>query len=66
MSPEQQAGKRIPRKQIQKVDVFALGVIFFELCYPLPTEHERVKVYTITLRKPVTAASLYSRVAKFE
>ena len=39
MSPEQLAGKQIPRKLIQKVDVFALGVIF-ELCYPLPAEHE--------------------------
>ena len=51
MSPEQLFGnqiprKRIPRDQIQKVDVFALGVIFFELCYPLPTDQVWVKVYT--------------------
>ena len=44
MSPEQKAGVRTPPDQTQKIDIFALGVIFFELCCPLPTEMERFKV----------------------
>jgi translation initiation factor 2-alpha kinase 4 len=29
----------------QKVDIYSLGIIFFEMCYhPLPTGMERVKV----------------------
>jgi len=44
MSPEQMAGVRRPRDQIQKLDVFALGVTFFELCCPFSTDMERFKV----------------------
>ena len=44
MSPEQTLGVRYD----QKVDIFSLGVIFFELHYPFHTEMERAKVY-ITL-----------------
>ena len=40
MSPEQMLG----RKYDQKVDIFSLGVIFFELHYPFATEMERAKV----------------------
>ena len=40
MSPEQMLGQ----KYDQKVDIFSLGVIFFELHYPFATEMERAKV----------------------
>lgn len=38
MSPEQSAG----RSYTHKVDVYALGMIFFELFYPFTTEMERI------------------------
>ena len=41
MSPEQLSGKRYN----EKVDIFALGIIFFELNCPFSTEMERFKVY---------------------
>ena len=37
MSPEQKAGKEYG----QKVDIYALGIIFFELNYPFKTQSER-------------------------
>ena len=40
MSPEQMSGI----KYDEKVDIFSLGVIFFELHYPFDTEMERVQV----------------------
>lgn len=40
MSPEQMSGK----KYDQKVDIYSLGVIFFELHYPFSTDMERAKV----------------------
>ena len=43
-SPEQRAGLSIQRNQAQKIDMFAVGVIFFELCCPFTTEMERHKV----------------------
>lgn len=43
MSPEQMAGKRYDKK----VDIFALGVIFFELNCPFATEMERDKVESL-------------------
>ena len=39
ISPEQLSGT----KYNNKVDIFALGVIFFELLYPFSTQMERVK-----------------------
>ena len=40
---------------MQKVDIYSLGVMFFEMCYPpLPTGMERVKVLT-ALREPSIA-----------
>ena len=43
MSPEQISGK----KYNQKVDIFSLGIIFFELHYPFHTEMERAKVRVV-------------------
>ena len=40
MSPELMSG----RKYDHKVDIFSLGVIFFELHYPFVTDMERAKV----------------------
>lgn len=40
MSPEQVSG----RKYNHKVDIYSLGVIFFELHYPFSTDMERAKV----------------------
>ena len=42
MSPELMAG----RKYNHKVDIFSLGVVFFELHYPFSTDMERAKVRT--------------------
>ena len=46
MGPEQAAGK----KYDQKVDIYSLGVIYFELHFPFDTEMERVKVRTCRAR----------------
>ena len=40
MAPEQMAGRRYDKK----VDIFALGVIFFELNCPFSTPEQRVQV----------------------
>ena len=45
MGPEQAAGK----KYDQKVDIYSLGVIFFELHHPFETDMERVKVKAIII-----------------
>ena len=49
MSPEQRKGKGCD----QKADIYALGVIFFELNCPFKTESERYKV-TSTVRLLLT------------
>lgn len=57
MGPEQTAGK----KYDQKVDIYSLGVIFFELHYPFVTEMERVKVHAhvhVCVYKPVLVGSV--------
>ena len=51
MSPEQRAGLPIQRNQAQKIDMFAVGVVFFELYCPFTTEMERHTVsnkYTLS------------------
>ena len=50
-SPEQRAGLPIKRNQAQKIDMFAVGVVFFELYCPFNTEMERHTVrnkYTLS------------------
>ena len=45
-----EVGKRFGgrMKYSQKVDLYSLGIIFFEMCYkPLTTSLERVKVWAI-------------------
>ena len=54
MGPEQAAGKRYD----QKVDIYSLGVIFFELHYPFVTEMERVKVRSL----PVMVVTVVTQV----
>ena len=49
------SGERV--KITEKVDMYSLGVIFFEMCYrPLPTGMERVKTLgllrTVSIHKP--------------
>ena len=46
MSPEQRAN----REYGHKVDVYSAGVIFLEMCYPLNTQMERVKVLSALQR----------------
>ena len=43
MSPEQREGKGCDHK----ADIYALGVIFFELNYPFTTDSERFKVKAV-------------------
>ena len=43
MSPEQREGRGCDHK----ADIYALGVIFFELNYPFTTDSERFKVCTM-------------------
>ena len=45
MSPEQREGRGCDHK----ADIYALGVIFFELNYPFTTDSERFKVCTCIL-----------------
>ena len=45
MSPEQREGRGCDHK----ADIYALGVIFFELNYPFITDSERFKVHVCTL-----------------
>ncbi|XP_044265056.1 eIF-2-alpha kinase GCN2 [Tribolium madens] len=38
----------------QKVDIYSLGIIFFEMCYkPLPTNMERIKILTNLRKKEI-------------
>ena len=40
---------------LQKVDIYSLGVMFFEMCYkPLPTAMERVKVLSAVRQPSIT------------
>ena len=45
MSPEQRTSKKCD----QKADIYAFGIIFFELNCPFKTESERIKVSKLNL-----------------
>ena len=60
MSPEQKAGVRTPPDQTRKIDIFALGVIFFELCCPFSTDMERFKVQLLTTKGPTNNWTCFS------
>lgn len=44
LSPEMTSNKHLGVKYTQKVDIYSLGIIFFEMCYPFTTAMERAKV----------------------
>ncbi|RKP11474.1 kinase-like domain-containing protein, partial [Piptocephalis cylindrospora] len=43
LSPEMTSNKHLGVKYTQKVDIYSLGIIFFEMCYPFSTAMERAK-----------------------
>jgi len=59
MSPEQKSGG----KYDEKVDMYALGVILFELNCPFRTTFEKSKVRTITSKEKKTTY-LYCRAVR--
>ena len=59
MSPEQRQGKGCD----QKADIYALGVIFFELNCPFRTESQRYKVCIDTLEKEKKVNTVVSQVS---
>lgn len=63
MSPEQMSGQQYNHK----VDIYSLGIIFFELLVPFQTEMERFKILT-DLRKniyPLEFSQFYKKHVSF-
>ena len=61
MSPEQLSSKRYDRK----VDMFALGVTFFEMYCPFQTDMERFKVGVASYGVTIHASMLLHIVVKY-
>ena len=57
-SPEQEKNEAYGNK----VDVYALGIIYFEMMFPFTTEMERSKVIMITITSAIRLCNSYTRV----
>ncbi|KAG7664988.1 GCN2 [[Candida] subhashii] len=50
----------------EKVDMYSLGIIFFEMCYPLSTGMERVRILNDLRLKTIEFPSNFSKNPKFK